>query len=280
MRSRNSLILVGVVTALAVSVLVLGCSDDDTPTTTTPVEEDHGIESMLDIVSAQVNQYLDSAVTAMESGLRVATFADIGGDDIGDAFMGAIHPDSTNGDNDWIIAWVTDLQAGLGTMTIVDSLTYVVGGELGVSANGADAMYVKHNYSYQAADTTVSFNNVAHRGFVHITGIDGMTATVNGDFRTVVNDKFVSSDSTVWNDWVIEADLCDLQMVRTGDCWTTGCPNSGTASVTVQYTYARDLDIPTTTIWDYQVAFSDGEIDVDVTIGNLSTSYEYTLCTP
>jgi len=281
MRSSKSLLLAGMIAALMVALMGLSCSDDDTPTTNIiPEEEDNGIESLLGVVSSRVNEHLDSVIGTMEAGLRVATFIDVGTGDIGGALMGSVIPDSTNGDNDWIVSWATDLQAGLGTLTIVDSLTYVVNGAFSVNAKDADAMYIKHNYDYLSSDSTVSFNNVDHRGFLHITGIDGTTATVNGVFNTVINDKFVSADSTVWNDWTIETSITNLTVAKDGSSWTTGCPGSGTATVDVEYRYARDLDIPSTTVWHMTVTFTDGDIDVDVTIGNLSASYEYALCTP
>jgi hypothetical protein len=279
MRSRNSLILVGVVTALMVSVLALGCSDDDTPTTTVPVEEDHGIESMLDGVSSQVHQYLDSAVSVMEAGLEVAVFVDAG-TDIGSIFMGSITPDSTHSGT-WVVSWATDLVAGLGTMNIVDSLSYLVDGQLSGSAKDATAMYVKHLYTWDAADTTVSSNNLVFRGDLEVTGLDGLTATINGGFDVNAEEKVVNDGATSWDIWDVQITLDNLQMIRaSGGVWDSGCPNSGSCTVLVEYTQAQNQDLPITTVWEYAVTFTDGEMDVDVSIGHLSTSYEETLCTP
>jgi len=280
MRSSKTLLLAGMATVVAVLAIALGCSDDSTPTYNPPPEENNGIESLLGVVQDQVHAYLDSAITATESALRVATFIDIGTDDIGNNFMGPVIPDSTRDDAYWIISYATDLQAGAGTMIIVDSLTYVVNGDLSVNARGADAMYIKHNYGFQSLDTNVTYTDIAHRGYLHITGIDGTTATINGDFVTSINSKVVTNDSTVWNNWALEVAVTNLTVDREGDSWTTGCPGSGSCTVDAEYEYARDQDIPVTTNWYLDITFTDGNMAVDVTTGNLNTSYEHTLCTP
>ncbi len=279
MRSTKSLFLAGLFAVVAVAIIGLGCSSDNT-TTIVPVEEDNGIEAHLEVVSSQVNEHLDSAVTVIESGLRVATFIDVGTGDIGDSFMGSILSDSTSDDTDWIVSWATDLQAGLGTLSIIDSLTYVVGGAFSVNAKDADAMHVKHNYSYQSSDSTVSHTDVANRGYLHITGINGSTATINGEFSALITDKEVSSGGTVWNEWTIETTVTNLTVPKSGSSWTSGCPATGTAVVSIEHLYAEDTDVPVTTQWDMTVTFTDGETSIAVTTGNLSTSYDNSLCTP
>jgi len=279
MRSSKSLFLAGCLTVLAVALVGLGCSDD-TPTTLVPVGEDNGIESHLAEVSSQVNAHIDSVLTVVESGLRVATFIDIGSGDIGGAFMGGQLPDSTKDENNWIVSWATDLQAGLGTLTIVDSLTYVVAGALSINAKDATAMHVKHNYSYVSSDSTVSFTDVNNTSYLHITGIDGTTATVNGALSSVINDKDVSTSGTVWNDWAIETTVTNLAVAKDGSSWTSGCPATGTILVNVEHRYAEDLDVPVTTVWEMTVTFTDGNAIVDVVTGQLSTSYENSFCTP
>ncbi|MEW5795613.1 MAG: hypothetical protein AB1772_04550 [Candidatus Zixiibacteriota bacterium] len=278
MRFIKSLLPAGTTVSLTV-FLALGCSDDKKLTPPTP-PEDHGIESMLGLIQSQVHEYLDSAAAAMEAGLEVATFIDVDYTDIGDAFMGPGLPDSTVDQRRWIVSYLTDLSSGTGTLSIIDSLAYVVNGNLSINARGAQAMYVKHNYGFVSDDTTVTFTDRTNRGDLHITGIDGTTATINGEFQVTIRDKFVASDSTVWNNWIINSTVSELAFTRTGLTWTTGCPNSGTCTVNVEYQYGRNEDIPTTTEWQFDITFTDGTIAADVAVGQLRTSYDYTLCTP
>jgi len=130
-----------------------------------------------------------------------------------------------------------------------------------------------------SSDTTLTFTDLANDGDLHIEGIDGNTATINGTLNASIYDKFVSTDSTAWNVWEIEATLTDVDVTKTSTAWTCGCPNSGSATVNVDYTYSKDSDLPMTTSWVFEVTFTDGAMDVDVSIGNLSESYEHDLCT-
>ncbi|MCD6248865.1 MAG: hypothetical protein J7J98_00865 [candidate division Zixibacteria bacterium] len=278
MRSSKSLFLAGCLTVLALVLVGFGCSDD--VTTTVIPEEDNGIESRLEEVSSQVNAHIDSVIAVVESGLRVATFIDIGTGDIGGAFMGSVLPDSTMDDNNWIVSWATDLQAGLGTLNIVDSLTYIVGGALSVNAKDATEMHVKHNYNYTSSDSTVSFTDIDNNGNLHFDGIDGNTATVNGTVRSVVIDKDVSTSGTIWNDWTLETSVSNLAVTKSSSSWTNGCPETGTAVISVEHRYAENLDVPVTTNWEMTVTFTNGNAVVDVVTGQLSTSYENSFCTP
>jgi hypothetical protein len=279
MRSSKSLVLAGIVAATAIMIMALGCSDDETPVTTPP-PVDNGIESMLALVQGPVHEYLDSATEIMESGLRVSTFFDANTNEIADVFMGSGFPDSTDDNNRWIISWLTDLQSGLATITVVDSLSYLVDDQLSVEARNATAMFVKHHYSYQSADTTESFTNITHWGNLEIEGLQGSTAVITGELGATVQNKEVTSQATVWNDWTLQVQVTGLEFEKTGGVWSSGCPNSGTCTVNVVYTKARNEDIPTTTNWQFDITFTDGEMSVDVTTGHLSTTYEHTLCTP
>ena len=280
MRSSKSIFLAGCLTVLTVALLGLGCSDDRTATTVVPVVEDNGIEALLEEVSSQVNANVDSIITVVGSGLEVATFIDIGIGDIGDALMGSLHPDGTIGDGNWIVSWATDLQAGLGTLNVLDSLTYIVDGALSINARNATAMHVKHYYTYVSVDTTVSSTDVSNFGNLGFAGIDGNTATINGTYRSIINDKEVSVAGTTWNDWTIEATVTDLAVTKTGSAWTNGCPATGSIVINLEHRFAQDLDVPVTTVWDMTVTFTDGNAAVEVVTGQLSTSYENSFCTP
>ena len=284
MRSNKSLLLAGLAAIVVLAFLALGCSDDDNTTTTPPVtpDPDGTFETMLSEVQTQVSLYLDSALTTMESGLRVAKFVNpdvVRPGDIGDLFMGSGFPDSTDGTSDWIVSYLTEISAGVGTRMVVDSITYVVNGHYSNSARDAESMFARHKYSYLNQDTTVTSIDVIHHGDLDITGINTYTATINGSFTATVRNKFVSTDSTAWNYWTIETTVNDLDFTTTDGAWTNGCPNSGTCTVNVIWQHAVDEELPTYTQWQLEFTFTDGEVAVDVATGNLSASYQDTVCT-
>ncbi len=281
MRSSKLLFLAGCLTVIAMALVGFGCSDD-APTTTIvdPTgEEDNGIEALLESVSAQANAHVDAVLEIVASGLRVATFIDAGTGDIGNVFMGGTLPDGTKEEDNWIISWATDLQAGLGTAVTTDSLTYMVDGELSTGAKDATAMHTKHHYSFTGNDTTVSNTDVVNVSYLDFRGISGTRALVTGTFNTVINDKEVTSEGTTWNDWTIEA-VVGVAVVKSGSSWTNGCPSGGGVALTIEHRYAEDLDVPVTTVWEMMVTFTNGDADIDVTTGQLSTSYENAFCTP
>ncbi len=283
MRSKKSLLLAGLAAFVAVTFLALGCSDDDTTTPSTPTTpaDNNGIETVLPLVQTQVHQYLDSIVVEMEAGLKVATFTEAGSNnDIGDLFMGGGYPDSTRTANSWIVSYLTDLGSGVGTKTIVDSIAYIVGGNLSVTAHNAEAMFARHKFNYQTSDTVNSYTDLTNHGDLHITGINTTTATVNGTFNVVVDSKHISTDSLVWNNWTIDVTTNNLTFVRTSDSWTNGCPNSGTATVNVVWERTLPNSVPTYTQWQFDITFTDGVMEADVTTGSLSATYGRTLCTP
>lgn len=282
MRSSKSLFLAGCLTVLTMALVGLGCSDDTPTTTVIPVEvdEDNTIETLLEEVSSQANAHVDSVLTMVGDGLQVATFIDAGNDDLGNVLTGSGFPDSTREENNWIVIWATDLQAGLGIRTSVDSLTFIVAGALSASAKDATAMHIKHHFDYVTSDSTVSHTNVANTGYLDITGIDGNTATVSGVLTSVINDKEVTSEGTVWDDWFIETTISNFAVTKAGSSWTNGCPESGTVTMSIEHRHAEGLDVPVSTNWDMTATFTDGDAAVSVVTGQLSTSYENSFCTP
>ena len=282
MRSRRSLILVGIIAAATFGFVLHSCSEEDeTPTNITVIDDSQTLQEMLGPVAAQVNAHLDSVVATIESGLSVAVYIGTGGaTDIGDIFMGSYPPDSTHEIQNWIVSWATDLQAGLGALTVVDSLTYVLDGQITADPADAEEMYFKHQLTFASLDTTVSFADFGLHGNMHVTDIQTDTATINGTFQAELHDKFVSSESTVWHDWSMQTTLADLRVVGTGTSFDHGCPAGGSATVMLQYRYAKDDHVPVITAWQFDVTFDDGTIDVDVTTGNLAAAYRHQLCQP
>jgi hypothetical protein len=280
MRSRFPLILVGLVALAAASLVMVGCSDDENPPTTNNNNHD---ELVLAAVTAQVSSLLDSAVAQFSDG---AYLADISDPDsvqthILDRLLGPTPPDSSEDpedNNGWLVLYSTTLASGV-SASVVDSLQYLDGSTPSTTPVGSDAVSMKHHYTAECADTTVTHTDLIHDADLRIDGIDGTSATILGEVNVVVDSKFVSADSTVRQHWNIEAEVNDVVIDQQNGHWTTGCPTSGAISVNVQYTYKKNSSATEVIIWTYVVTFTDGTVSVDVTNTNdLSTSYEDTVC--
>jgi hypothetical protein len=278
MRSRFPLILAGLVVLAIASLVMLGCSDDETPPTANNNDQHDAL--VLAAVTARVNEALDSAVDRFTAGLEVAELEDR---DVKDILFGPIDPDTSetpedNGDGWWVLG-STDLALGVNT-AIVDSLQYLDGVTPQNTPVGADAMVIKHHYTVTNADTTVSYTDLAHDADLQIHGIDGTSATITGEVQLDVFDKDLSASSTVRQHFVIDAELSGITVEKQAEGWTTGCPVSGTLSVNVQYTYKLNSNATETINWQFDVTFTDGSVAVDVTnTDDLSTSYDADICT-
>jgi len=278
MRSLKSLFLVGLVAVLSIGYVMYGCSDDDKSTTTT--NNDPTIEEMLVQVAPVINAQLDSAVAVMESGLGVAVYIGTGGStEIGDLLTGPAIPDSVNELNGWIVSYITDLQSGVGLNETYDSLTYLHVGQLSVNAANADGMRYIHNFQFTSADTTSTHTDHDFRMSLQVIDIQTDTATISGTMDVVINEKEVETGGTEWNDWAMEATFTDVTVTRDGSSFDTGCPCSGTISITLEHSVTVDDAEPTVTVWQFEVTFDHGTATVNATTGTSSTDYEVEVCT-
>ena len=278
MRSRNSLILVGLVAISTLGIFLLGCSSDDTLTRTINTTR----SPYYTAVSGVVNEYVDSSITLVEQGLDAATVSSIVV--LADILFGPAPPDSSQEEPDWLIYWYTDLQTGLGgsLLLAVDSLQFVRNGIPCTNPVGADVLTFNHYIQKVHSDTTVSYVDFEMHAGLTFSGIDGDIAAINGGVDAVVGSKYVSADSTVWQDWTVEATFTDIGVQKShGALWeNVGCPYCGSAEVTVQYTYQKDDATAVTTDWAFEITFESGTAAVQVITTNWATSYERDLCTP
>ncbi len=277
MRFRKSLILTGLTALVAFGMILGGCSsDDDQPTTngnTDPTNQ------MLDQVTAQVAVQLDSAIAHIETGLHMSQVKASGGleDTGGDLRLVTLPGEEGEFSDGWYVWIIGNLSASVGDFQ-VDSMQYLAGENVLENAIGSDALLYKHAYVSNAADTSADYANISLDGDLGFTGTDSDTATIAGAFEIGLETKDVLADSILWQNWDIQIALTDVRVARVNDDWTTGCPCSGTAEVTVDYSYKRSQFDPIVTSWTYSVTFVDGSIQVDVAKENLNTSYEADLC--
>ncbi|RKX23596.1 MAG: hypothetical protein DRP45_10165 [Candidatus Zixiibacteriota bacterium] len=279
MQFRNSLITVGLITLITCSFVFFGCSsDNDTgPTVTKP----NASQDFLEMVSAQVSEHLDSTVSRFWAGLSIATAQDR--DTVSYALFGPTLPDSTEESTDWNVWFLTNLEAGANmvlTVTI-DSLMYSANGTSQAPGPGADQLIFKHHYIVTNTDSTVTNADLDLHSSITFSNIDSTVATANGTVSMVIDSKFVSADSTVWNDWDIQASVTDMRVARVGNQWDSGCPISGTASVVLTHTHQIDSDAATTYVWTYTTTFTNGAATATVTNdAYLTASYSDNICTP
>ena len=277
MRFRSPLIWMGLASLVVAGLVLGGCSSDSENTTPTPTVS--FAEQMLPAATVQVNEQLDSVVARLEAGLASATVTSTGTDSDRDFSPGASDSGSTS--DNWHVVTRSNLQSSLGSLTIVDSTQFSKDGQSQPNLAGSDAMASKHYYSRTADDTTVTSKDLVLQSDLYLTGIDGSQATIDGTISAVIHDKVVTSSSTVWHDWDVSATVTALRVAKAGEGWGEGCPITGTAQISVQYTYQKDTGAPVNASWDFAVMFTNGTISANVSSGpDLSSNYQHTVCNP
>lgn len=278
MRFRKPLILAGLTVLVVFGLMLAGCSSDDKQPTTN--RHTDPTNQMLDVVTAQVHVQLDSVVSHFETGLNMSQVKSSGGitDGDSDLRLTTLPGEESEYSDGWYV-WVNgDLSASVGDFR-VDSVQYLSGDDVLSDAIGADGLTYKHAYVSTAADTSADYGNLSFDGDLGFTGTDSDTALVAGTFDMGIATKDVYNDSTIWQNWDVQVAVTDVQVAKGDGGWTSGCPCSGSAEITVEYSYQKSQFDPIVTSWTYSVTFDNGQISVDVAKENLNTSYQEDLCT-
>ena len=276
MRFRSTLILVGLTSLVIGGLLLAGCSSDDK---TTPRSTVSLTQLMLPAATSQVNVQLDSMIARLDAGLTVSTIVEDG--NAFDIMLGSGLADTVTRDDGWLIIVLTDLQSSLGALTVVDSIQYLKNGQTQSTPRDADEVIFRHFYSRTAGDTTVTSKDLVTQSDLTFAGTSTSQATIDGTISSVIHDKTVTTDSTVWQDWDIEAVVSALRVGKAGQSWGEGCPITGTAQISVDFTYQKNNSAAVTTSWDFAVMFTNGAITVNITSGpDFSSNYQHTVCNP
>ncbi|MBD3258716.1 hypothetical protein GF377_09810 [candidate division GN15 bacterium] len=283
MRSRNYLMLVGLIAICSLGLAFVGCGDDDDSPTVAGDNTD-----LYGLVQTQVNSTLETAVGHFANALSVAETIELDTDGLGDQYvdtlgdrlLGPAPLDSgitPQGDGWWAI-YSTDLQAGITTIH-VDSIRWLDGGTPITDAGEADALDFRRHYSTSNSDTSSTYADKSYSSDLHITGIDGSTATITGTVSYDLQSKLISADSSVWQSYDVDVEITGMGVGKLASGWGTGCPTSGTATITVAQTYKKNSGAEQTVNWTISVTFTNGTAAYDVTNdAALNADYEASIC--
>ncbi len=267
MRSGKIALVVASCALFSLVCLLAGCSDDKTVAPVNPADVQY------QLVTTEVNQYLDTVIVQFASGLTMAE-QDGGVTDVVTESYSPIDPDSLLTGDGWNVVYATDLVAGYNSFRI-DSVQFRHQGIPQDVVSGADAMAIVHNWSFENADTTVDYRNIQVRSVFVFSAINTDNAVVNGMRNQVINTKVGS----VKRDFDIQLNMSGVTISNAGNNWENGCPASGLIQGTVDLTQQSGSNVPTTTSWSFEITIEDGEASVVVTAGPYSRTSTLTLCT-
>ncbi len=280
MRSHYLLIVLGLLVILA----FVGCGDD----TSAPTQQaGSDLDPEFIAVQGEVEYFVDSTLDFFLNGLNNLTM--LAGEDelIDPVHYGPVYPDSdfvsTSYAYGWHVVTITRNRTNY-AVQMRDSVQFYGDGEVpGVgqvqrTSSNADSLYYKHSWLYGVHDTTGAHSNFEGDIDLRLNGLQGTVATVNGQHRMMVQSKYVLGDSFAYRDFEIEADLTDFEISKTGSGWAQGCPNTGTATGTVQMTFTSGENAPVITTWSFTLSFTDGTMSATVRHGNTYWDYEADVC--
>jgi len=272
MRSRSIISIVGFCALSAIVLMVVGCSDDDP--VSPPVTGDNNTiaNPQFSAVQSQVNDFVGSTIGLVNDGFSMTG---VKVEVLDEIVFGPEPFDSSNYIDDWRIFFL--MQAGTQIYGL-DSIQFLKNGVPQATIAGMDEIRYKHYYRVAMDDTTVTYVNSDSHSDMRFTNLDDSVATVTGSYNLVIESKYVSADSTVWQDYDIQAALTSLTVNATSG-WSGGCPASGSVSVTVEATYQKDAEQAVSTNWEFSLSFTDGMMETDVVLGTDSATYSSQVCT-
>ena len=278
MSSRKSLFIVGLSLICLSLVGLIGCGGDDKTTSNTGnllSGDDYNA------ASSNVNTLVDSTLTVVTDGLNTILVGIVDEDvaQLPGLFYTGVNP-GTGGattDGEWIVVTATDLSTGIAEL-YVDSLQFLRDGQVTSGSAAADAMTMKHLWSKRNGDTTMTHTDYELVGQLDFTNLDQNVASVSGTKTFTVDSKIVGQTNTEWKDYTVEATLEELTFDRAVNGWALGCPTSGTVSVDLTYTYQLDDATPVETEYSFEVSFTSGSAEVEVSSASKVNQYSVDFC--
>ena len=281
MRSDKLVTIVGEILLAALVVMFFGCGSNDKSTGSTVNYNDPEFTA----VRGEVDLFIDSTLEFFTNGLDnihgLATDTslvnpilyvpgpiDLTTDSVSATYSGG-----------WHVVYIA-LNRSAFVSILRDSIQFLKNGQPQQSSSGLDDLFYKQFWTYRVNDTTVTHESFAGNADYWFSGLNTSQATISGSNVFSVYSKFVSTDSTVWQDINIDATLSGIRVKKNTSGWAQSCPNSGSIAATVEMLYQKGSAAPDTTNWTVSLTFNNGNVSSIITRGTTVWSYNEQICTP
>jgi len=277
MRSSKIIFTGGLVLLAVLGLLLFGCSDDKPSS----VIGTSVIHSEYDVLQETVDANVDSMLTLFNTGLNIIDMgnnseAEINASDI---LYSAVRPDSIGVSGEWYLIYNTEGNLGLGySNVLLDSIRFIRNGSFLDTPQGADAMNIRHRWTYTNLDTTVSYTNYGAVGNFDFFGVDQETVNITGNNSLQVNMKETDNDLSIRHQFTMENTFTNLVIENVEGEYNFGCPLSGSINVSVEMTYQIAENIADITSWEFVYTFENGTAQVQVTRGSDRENYTCDFC--
>jgi hypothetical protein len=278
MRSRKTLLVLGLIGVLGAGLALSGCSNDDRPT---PPEQT--INNQYSYVQSELNDVVDESITLMastldmfESNSQITDTTSTG--IIDDILTSSFDPDSVYSSNNWYILTTDQLSAAYGARQI-DSIMFTASGATVEFSGDADGITLRHLYDYSNVNTDVSYTDYETRSHLTFSGLNTTEATISGSWTATTINQIVGGATEV-RTYDIQAEVNNLVVAKPLDGWGGGCPTSGSIDFNVELSYTNGGEEASTSSWEITLTFTDGAGDWSVSDGSVSTTASSVFCTP
>lgn len=278
MRSGKAILAGGLILALVILAALIGCNSDkraaidnnpaDTSATALQYSQvEQGVTGLVDSLAATVGGLL--GVVSLQNGVDTTPLPP--------ADYGPIIPDSIRTANAWTIVYRGQVAAGI-IDAYVDSVQFLLRGQVLASARNADHASLRHSWRYEQLDTTVAYRNFWSTGRLEIHGIDGGTATVSGTFVRTFAGMAGTGDNQVRARLTVSSLFSGLEFTKAENGWSRGCPSNGAFTATANLIWRRGGNPPDTTGWTITGQITSGTLSVSFTRDGQVYEYSGPVC--
>ncbi len=271
MRSHKAVFALGFFIMVGAGLMLVGCSSDELPTGGTVT-----INKQYASLESEINSMVDSTVTLfaqnldlfIESRSHTDTMISIG--DFGDYLESSY--DSVLSSPHWYVLFDLDMQSAYNNVRI-DSMIFTDAGVPMRMAVDADAMIVKRTWELAYAQTAGSYSDYLVVSDFDFTGLNTDVGMLTGDVELAATIQNTEGTSTITT-YDIDADFRSLTVSESGGSWESGIPQSGICQITAVVGYKIGAAPIETSNWTVDITFTNGVMDVEMSDGLVSRSYQ------
>ncbi|MEE9442105.1 MAG: hypothetical protein V3V99_05500 [candidate division Zixibacteria bacterium] len=145
-----------------------------------------------------------------------------------------------------------------------------------------DYIHVIDNWTFTAVNQNVTHTDYAGHNEFEISGLDLNECTITSSTNNNISVHFVQGDSSMTNTFSFSINTDNLVVAKTNEGWKSGCPSSGTVSMTLSHVYTWDNGLTIgngSSSWTIEATFDDGTATVTADNGTETWRYTCEVCT-
>ena len=282
MHTRSTIPGFGLLLLAAVVFVVAGCSDDDAPSTSNLSPGSVSDPQFL-LIQGQINEYLDSTQSVFSVGLKNISQLPTDTEEVV-IIHNAMGPNDTaqyTYANGWHVTYIAKYTQYY-DVHFRDSVQFMNDDVVVETPDPLDYLHFIRYWELTSNLTSQTHTNLAQ--YINLTydNLDTDTASINGTSNSDVEWNFISGDTTVTAVFNMNVTVENIKVARSNLYgWVSGCPCSGTISMTIIEEYSATMGADQVDIsrnWSITIDIENGVASVDIVSETETWSYTYIIC--